>query len=441
MPRLTKEEIEEFNRLFQRTPAIEETKDEGITPLHSNKVQRTDTRAVATSSSGLPTARRLDYASPNMRRIGQERYNEARERTAMDYEDPRGIASQMLALTNTPTSTNMEDTTMALALNAPPNGGATQNDTRIDPIPPSHPFHDTTTAILNFRGALSSNDITQDADFNGPTYFKIRMNTPVTPFAETTAYVAQVAFNEPVQGLSLTHVGRYASKDDTGPDSEKLVHRPLLSHVMPIVLASAEPSMLAYYEKLYEAYTVLKVDWKITCEVPCHIQQSDGAVLMAAHHNPTFPGKAAVHNFISYEVTGDSISPNYYSKGLNVGNMVKLIGFSEEGIVDVNDSRVFTGTWYPGKIKHNVLNDSDIDTWTATGSAPSSGHLEHLIVHPKASLATNTLANICANYYIELYYTVQYKNLDSRVKFPYAADPPIEMNFPDDLTQVGSTYP
>lgn len=302
---------------------------------------------------------------------------------------------------------------------------STRNVTLADKIPSTFPFKDTTQIIQTYTGSLSANGINKLGDSHN--VLKIRMNTMHLPFANNTALVAQTSFTAPAEGLDKTNAGRYGrltAGTDAATSSYK--HRVVQDHHNPITNATAQPSMTTYMNKLYRAYTVIKTDWEIQIDYPVDIisyqTEANPITDYLVNYNPYRhpPGNSYASVYAHYTVEGDSISANNIPLGMWVDAIEKQLGYIEKVHIQPNGTATIRGTWYPGKVKHSVLNDSDIDTWSATGAAPTSGHLEHLILQFKKGLHDNTHSSYtpCLNVHVNLAYTVQYKDLVNDVFWP-----------------------
>ena len=148
--------------------------------------------------------------------------------------------------------------------------------------------------------------------------------------------------------------------------------------------------------------------------------------------------------FADYQVTGDSISDQ--KPPANISSAVADTRFKthwvERSRCGPNETTVIRGTWTPTTCKHNVLNDSDIDTWSATGALPTSGHLEHLIVRFKRDWQTRSRKHyLCANVYLHLRYTVQFKELSENIMYPGPENTSSTiLTYATDVTQLNPTY-
>jgi hypothetical protein len=336
---------------------------------------------------------------------------------------------------------NME----AARANAGAQGNAginTRNITPVDRIPSSFPWHETTQAIQRYQCAFSVNDITDEGTNTGVNTFTVRMNSPKDILTGNIALVDQEDWKLPLQGISTQCIGRYA-RNYVGTEAAvtKTYHRDIFDHTLKPTLASAYPKMYEYYKELYSAYAVIKVDWSMVISYPFHAIASVQTISSGSapsQLSPQYSGNGrdtmdnkAVKVFAHYTVTGDSIAatenmPNTKS----VYEMETFRGFDTTTEVGPNGTTTIKGTWYPGKVKHKVLNESDIDVWTATDTLPTSGHCEWLNFQYKLAQWSNNTGDAypCVNCKFNAYYTVQYKDLKQSITWPTAADDPIEVD-------------
>ena len=87
---------------------------------------------------------------------------------------------------------------------------------------------------------------------------------------------------------------------------------------------------------------------------------------------------------------------------------------------------VIRGKYKPGQAKHNIINDGDVKTWTATATggtytAPNMNEIltlnfyrDGLAFYKNAGSGGNTSCNIEVN----LKYIVQFKDLKQRLRYP-----------------------
>ena len=318
-------------------------------------------------------------------------------------------------------------------------GGSMNYTTPVAKIGPSYPFHQTTDAILTHHGSISSHLYKIGENH----YLKIRMNTYLQPYADSAGTITgQTPFTPLVSSWGRHVLGRYCfNPGSTGAIIDTNYHRDLNEFMDPLIpdtgtFANASVAGGEYYYLHYRAYTVKKCEWTVRVEVPFHYMKGtyetddapNGTQVKAAlvgntewgNTPPCFTGARV---FTHYVMSGDSpVSAVNPPTSVNVLEMERWDNTYEDKVtVPVNGVRVIRGTWYPGKVKHNPLNDSDMETWSQIGAVPSTGHLEHLILQFKERANSNSKSTFIlgANISINLKYTVQFKERIPQIQYPY----------------------
>lgn len=327
-----------------------------------------------------------------------------------------------------------------------PGGSARTNPsgytTPIAKIKPSYPFHNTVTAVMQHHGATS----TPVFKANDDRYLKIRMNTYLQPYAESAGAIGTQTSYGPWQSRwSDAAIGRYVTLVGNGAKLDELVfHRGVNNSQFSDKLfapnsAFTDPVVAAktYYESHYNAYTVTKCEWTVYVEMPYHN-------IVSSQTNTDNPVPADVYSgikydspqmttppcftsgrvFTHYSMQGDTITGVNPPLNATVLEMERFNNAYENKVtVPVNGVRVIRGTWFPGKVKHNPVNDADIETWTPSGQVPGQGHLEHLVLQFKESANTNSSGSFVfgMNIHINLKYYVQWKELKQQIQFPLNA--------------------
>lgn len=345
-----------------------------------------------------------------------------------------------------------------------PGGGNRVNPsgytTQIARMKPSYPFHQTTQAIMEHHGTVS----TYLTKTNDGKYLKIRMNTYLQPYAESAGSLgAQPSWQPWVNNWSPQACGRYCMIQGGGPQIEALYHR-YMGQIFddPLFNASAnfgDPVVAGrtYYESHYNAYTVTKVDWTVRVEMPFHAYTSNttetapstaqvyGGIRYDSMNATTPPCMTAGRVFTHYQMSGDTIGSVNPPLDAHVLEMERWDNtYDNKVTVPVNGVRVIRGTWYPGKVKHNPVNDADIETWTPAGAVPGQGHLEHLVLQfrEKANSNSANSMNFGVNISINLKYHVQWKELKSQIQYPKAAGVNPTGTVANSITLQGTTpYP
>lgn len=307
-------------------------------------------------------------------------------------------------------------------------------------IPPSYPFHQTTEAVLEHYGGASY--MIMSGGDSG--VLKIRMNTYHQPYAETSGSVAD-ATNYGENAASTWYrqlMGRYVmNKGSTGDIMEKLYNRKLRNIPTPLfatgTLSDMTPSGSWYYNYHYNAYTVTKCEWMLRVEFPFHAIKgtyttndapatSDvlASVTSVNDWTTTPPSTTGARVFTHYEMTGDTITAVSPPLTASTQNMERWQNaYDNKVTVPVHGSKTIRGTWYPGKVKHNPLNDDDVQVWASTGGVPGGGHLEHLVIQLKEIANANgkndaTGTTYMVNFNLDVKWYVQFKERKTEIQYP-----------------------
>lgn len=334
----------------------------------------------------------------------------------------------------------------ANALRAGPAGPdiiGTHNSMQVTPIskiPPSFPFHQTEQAILEFHGSTSQG-ITH---LGSSEALRIRMNTYIAPFSETSGTISVAANYEPLTTAAFFNqaVGRYASAPGaSGNIVETMYNRDLSDFLDPLFFSGQTndpyPAGAGYYNKHYNAYTVTKCEWMVRVEFPFHLIKTnyvtddtpgpaalEDAIIGNTSYETVPLSNVSARVFTNYTMTGDTIVAVNPPVNANVMNMERWDNtYDNKVTVRPNTSKTIRGTWYPGKVKHNPLNDDDMQLWSAAGSVPAQSHLEHLVIKIKEDAHANTrhtnpVTIHGVNIYVNVKWHVQFKERKTELQYP-----------------------
>lgn len=319
--------------------------------------------------------------------------------------------------------------------------GAGQNlTTAVVPLTARFPWHHVEQAVHQHHCSISVNHLGNEAE--AQNYVKIRMNTPILPYTEmSVAAVTQNNYTQPRRGISNSAVGRYVVCN--GIHADTVMHREVFSHNDPLFSDPAVtpyddqiPSSLAWFQNHYSAYTVTKCEWTMYILMPYQQYQNTGTVsgdgsgtlfnttsstTQTHMSSTTFPGKTSGRIFTHYTSVGQStpaVNPPLGASTLEMERWQNV--YDQKVTLPMNGARVLRGTWTPGKVEHNALNDKDIDVWTSVGSVPTNSHLEHLVVQFKKQANDNLspVTRISCNVHINLKYHVQYREPKTDIQYP-----------------------
>jgi len=419
------------------------TPDQGYVDLvrnqHPGNLQITPNiagqREVSISANGRQIA-----APENPRDTQVRRTLDMQDATSSQSNSQRGANMEVVESTYAPT-----------ALFGPSNRtGGPGPTTDIANQPITYPFHDTTTGLLRYTGHFSVNALTSIS--SDATTLVVLMNTYKEAFAENSL-VTQTAGEAPTEGISIHQSGRYLiypTVETNYNDTLRLFTRNFAPDV-------AAPSMANYYDTLYSAYTVLSCSWTaiIDCPTPTVTPtclgntagnriSGRGRTLETSDTPPNHDlqivnfGRPKNKIYWWYSTDGDSISSDDQLIRSNIFELEQWPGIVGSKTVYGGETITISGTWFPGKNKHNPLNDADVERWTATGSAPANSYVEKLHIAFKQDWNDVSKFTTGLNVNMTTTWKVQFKSLNREVLWPtgnYGTD--LILTFPEDITQYG----
>ena len=246
------------------------------------------------------------------------------------------------------------DEPMQEAARMPGGDNMQSKETPISPYPTlTYGLQETHTTILPWTGWLSANEL----DYATPVQLPIRMNAIHDMVPITTG-------TDPAAGVSYPSKGLYGSKR---AHNNGRSHRPF-----PATFASAStspterPQWREYWRQLYDYYTVLACHYEIVIHNPAQT---------GSFYEPVICGV----QFDSYSdtatSTGNVMPQTRLIEALNYKN-IRWYNIEGQSIAEQqqgdNNIQIVRGTYKPGMIKHNIVNDGDVKTWTKTdGTLPT----------------------------------------------------------------------
>lgn len=276
-------------------------------------------------------------------------------------------------------------------------GNPVSKETPISSYPSlSYGLQETHTTILPWTGWVSVPFTTTGV----PTILELRMNTPydffvtgVTQVAAnvTPAPIAAALYNKPMQpdGTILTAVA-FPQGINNGTAVE-------------------QPAWRQFWGQLYEYYTVLGCEYKITIINPVTTAGASGIIGQSYESYSTTAG-----------ATGNTTPTS------NLYDMMALKGMQftvvdENGGSPLQNRTVIQGRYKPGQAHRNIVNDGDVKTWTKTDFDNVAAGLPTLteilrLYFWRGALATTNVGG--CNMQIELKYIVQFKDLRANAKWP-----------------------
>lgn len=290
----------------------------------------------------------------------------------------------------------MADTSARSANGGP--GNQLSKETPISIYPSlSYGLQETHTTILPWTGWCSA----QCSHTGAPAEVRIRMNTPydfwqssVTQWVSNPLSSQNTIYNRQIHGDDTIQAGF------TFPEN------------MNNLTATERPWWRDYWGQLYEYYTVLGCEYKITMVNP--ITVAGGSAIVGK----TFDSYTDIQG-----ATGNITPPTNLSEAMSFkGMQFKVIRESYGGPTGHNVETIY-GRYKPGDARRNIANDGDVQTWHKTmfdGAIPVAAgtpKLSELLVLQfwRAPLAH---AFGAVNMQIELKWIVQFKDLRNMARNP-----------------------
>lgn len=173
----------------------------------------------------------------------------------------------------------------------------------------------------------------------------------------------------------------------------------------------------AWYTKLYNYYHVVGLEWELTIQNANAFAQGG---MVVANYIDTF----SVNQATQVHPTTATISQIEQWPDATV----TYIDSSGDNTSD-GTQRSIKGYYYPQKVRQNVENDEDVDTWTETSSSPVLA--EHMSF--KFFPAWNSQTYVRANCRLKMRFIVQFKDLAPVFRWPASQTPATTLSAPTDI--------
>lgn len=197
--------------------------------------------------------------------------------------------------------------------------------------------------------------------------------------------------------------------------------QPYSSQPYPTTLATGttateRPQWRDYWSQLYGYYTVLGCEYEIIHVNPIvHSNMVDsnevarkwGGEIIIAEQVDSYSDTATS--------TGNVMPTTTLDEAMNYKN-IKWHKLGASGLGNGMNTTIVRGTYKPGQVKRNIINDGDVKTWTATGSGLPNLKETLTLHYWKHPLSGGNLFG--ANIQIRLKYIVQFKDLTLQARYP-----------------------
>ena len=324
----------------------------------------------------------------------------------------------------------------------------------------SYGLQETHTTILPWTGWLTAGGL----DKRLPLQLKIRMNSPYDMLDAT------MGDEGTTDGALLSTKAFYRSPIDVdGRFSTSAGVKYPQQFGNNTSQATERPQWLEYWAQFYEKYTVLGCEYEIIMYNPLQAQamrmlnidnKTIGAVNYPALPIPMFLGSYNCDCVVAEQVDTFSQAQN------SAGNIMPPTMYEEVRAfknikwhsIPGGKKAIIRGTYKPGDVKHNIINDGDVKTWADVGAAPTT-YNEILTLNfwtdPMFNArqsdayanggnynmsATGTAMKGYVNMEINLKYIVQFKDLKLHARYPntFITNQDINVTLNEDRTQNGN---
>lgn len=290
-------------------------------------------------------------------------------------------------------------------------------------------LQETHTTILPWTGWLTAVKL----DHLVPAQLPIRMNCPVDMLNITPAAGAPAAGGVfPTRGFAIY------------PANDRGLRADIDYPTYYNGLATERPAWREFWFSLYEYYTVLGCEYKITIKNPVSARGADvivGTQMDVYSDAAGSSGNVMPKTNLWESMSFKNIKWNHIESSSDAGN-TRAVHYIE-------------GVYKPGQGRRNIINDGDVKTWTSTnpsGSAFIPNLKEFLTLNfwrgPMATAKVDTLSTnpgnvaYCANMQIELKYIVQFKDLKEQARYPntVTTDKDIQLILDDSTASNGTAH-
>lgn len=193
------------------------------------------------------------------------------------------------------------------------------------------------------------------------------------------------------------------------------------------VSVSEQPFWANYWKKLYEYYTVLGCEYKITAHNPTILSQTNSNALILYDMDSYSDAVGATGN-----KTPDAVLPELMSyKHMRIKPIAGQGGYQQNS--NHEPYEVIQGRHKPGQIARNISNDGDVKTWTKTdGSIPTLKELMNIRTGKSPFFLGTGGDTVGVNYQVEVKYIVQFKDLKESARYPRTGGIVIQPTLPTD---------
>lgn len=284
---------------------------------------------------------------------------------------------------------------------------------------PSYGLQETHTTTCHWAGYASIVGV----DHTTPCMFEFRLTCP-----QDVVVTSMTAL--PADGAAWTkgtHVAPYNNGNTRGAATSEAFPSTMTSGTY----TSEQANWFGYWAKIYEYYTVTDCDYHITI---VNNNTSAGADIIVGESFDSYSDTATATG----NVTPTDAKLHEAMQWKQMRWHILQAGTSAE---NKDNMKIISGHYKPGQTRRNIFNDGDVKTWTKTdGTMPTLKETLKLLFY-KAPLAwlrqvVGTSGTYGCNLQIQVTYTVQFKDLKSQARYPYAGGTDITQTIDTDTLQT-----
>lgn len=386
-----------------------------------------------------PAVRKWLERQANFNKESEERAKQKRLREAeIDPVEPDAKkireSNAIVPFTGRPTNgENMEGVetpgeTSTLALRA----GSSSNEqgAHETPVMPHYAtigLPETMTVIIPDTIYLSVNDLDPIGAEDDLNKIEIRLNSPYSPLVNSGDLVNQTDNTAITQGVSVNMMPNSDTHPAAGTAGGVL-------EFPYTYTTSHKAKWLKWYEQIYDVYHVMETFYEVTI-AHARAGASENIAIECLYEEDQYGATS----------TGNIMPSGRYHQMINWPGVksVRVDGIGTGNAQKLPYINKFTGKWRAGQNNHNVTNDGDVKTWSATGAVPSPVYVESLHMRffrsPLTNFAQATNSGyLGCNVQIKLYYKVQFKDLKQQFRYPRTGDEAsaIDLIAPTDINQT-----
>jgi hypothetical protein len=267
----------------------------------------------------------------------------------------------------------------------------TKDETQVDRIPYSKisPWRETEQVQMTCYHIMPDLTVATGSTTNSVQYFTLRLNSIYDVLKTTVSNIAT----------------------GTTENADFFVNKPVADAADGTLV---QPSMRQYWTTFYDFWTVVKTQWRIRI-IP--LTQSDTGELTSyiyfhgAQFPPVYNMETNGSNFYRVEHQYRDLHPQCIWKHVRALPQTNTSGVTQNY---QNYAQEFSGTWYPGSVNKDVVEDDMGEIWIGKNETPKAPDYLTFMVQ-KSPLSGDVEQKVRVELHLE--YHVQLKDLNPKYKY------------------------